>query len=55
MPYAKARHVCKSGRCPICLQNDKWEAKFNRRFGESMKEYYSGTRPPQQSSWWSEL
>jgi hypothetical protein len=53
-PPAKG-HYCKCGQCRICLQNAEWEAKFNQKFGESMKDYYSGTRPTRQASWWSEL
>jgi hypothetical protein len=48
-------HYCKCGHCRVCLQNAEWDTKFNQRFGESMKDYYSGTRPTRQASWWSEL
>jgi len=48
-------HYCKCGHCRVCLQNAEWDAKFNEKFGESMKDYYSGTRPTRQASWWSEL
>jgi hypothetical protein len=51
---AKA-HYCKCGQCRVCQQNAEWEAKFNQRFGESMKDYYSGMRLTRQASWWSEL
>jgi hypothetical protein len=43
------------GHCPICLRNAEWDAKFNLKFGESMKDYYSGARLTHRSSWWSEL
>jgi hypothetical protein len=48
-------HYCKCGHCRICLQNAEWDAKFNQKFGESMKDYYSGMRLTRQASWWSEL
>jgi hypothetical protein len=48
-------HYCKCGRCRVCLQNAEWDAKFNQKFGESMKDYYSGMRLTRQASWWSEL
>jgi hypothetical protein len=48
-------HYCKCGHCRVCLQNAEWDAKFNQKFGESMKDYYSGMRLTRQASWWSEL
>jgi hypothetical protein len=43
------------GHCPICLRNAEWDAKFNQKFGESMKDYYTGTRLTHNSSWWSDM
>jgi hypothetical protein len=37
------------------MQNAEWDAKFNQKFGESMKTYYSGVREVRQWSWWSEV
>lgn len=54
-PYSKAQHGCKCGHCRVCLQNAEWDAKFNQKFGESMKDYYSGLRLTRRASWWSEL
>jgi hypothetical protein len=55
-PAAHAKgHFCKCGICRVCLQNAEWDAKFNQKFGESMKDYYSGMRLTRQASWWSEL
>jgi hypothetical protein len=51
---AKA-HYCKCGLCRVCQQNAEWEAKFNSRFGASMKDYYSGMRLTRQASWWSDM
>ncbi len=48
-------HYCKCGQCRVCQQNAEWDAKFNQKFGESMKDYYSGMRLTRQASWWSEL
>ena len=48
-------HYCKCDHCRVCLQNAEWDAKFNQKFGESMKAYYSGTRLTRQASWWSDL
>jgi hypothetical protein len=53
-PQAKA-HYCKCGQCRVCIQNAEWDAKFNQKFGESMKDYYSGMRLTRQASWWGEL
>ena len=54
-PYAKGQRGCRCGHCRVCIQNAEWDAKFNEKFGESMKDYYSGTRMTRQSSWWSEV
>jgi hypothetical protein len=53
--YTGARRCCTCGHCTHCIQNAEWDAKFNLRFGESMKEYYSGSRLNRQVSLWSEL
>jgi hypothetical protein len=55
-PSAQGKgHYCKCGQCRVCQQNAEWDAKFNQKFGESMKDYYSGMRLTRQASWWSEL
>jgi hypothetical protein len=53
--HVKGQRGCKCGHCRVCIQNAEWDAKFNEKFGESMKDYYSGTRMTRQSSWWSEV
>ena len=55
-PAAHAKgHYCKCGHCRVCQQNAEWDAKFNQKFGDSMRDYYSGMRLTRQNSWWSEL
>jgi len=39
----------------VCLQNAEWDARFNEKFGQSMKDYYSGMRLTRQASWWSDI
>src|SRR4051794_12654912 len=51
----KGQHGCKCGHCRVCLQNAEWDARFNEKFGQSMKDYYSGMRLTRQASWWSDI
>jgi hypothetical protein len=37
---------CSNGSCARCLDNAKWEARFNALYGDAMKEYYGEQHVP---------
>ena len=42
---------CYCGRCPRCLDNAKWEHRFNELYGAEMEEYYARPFTRRRSMW----
>jgi hypothetical protein len=39
-----APKICKCGRCAGCRENDRWELRFQLKFGQQERDYYSEPR-----------
>ena len=37
---------CSDGSCPRCLDNLKWERRYEQLYGDAMREYYGTLRFP---------